>query len=79
MPYETPVIPAKAGIQSVDRAFPKVYGMDSRFRGNDFGVGHPSLANDTTNLFPVQFGGFQPEWYTDVLGVIMWEPTLSWL
>jgi hypothetical protein len=30
-----PVIPAKAGIQSDDSAFPKVRGVDSRFRGND--------------------------------------------
>ena len=29
------VIPAKAGIQSVDISFPKVCGVDSRFRGND--------------------------------------------
>ena len=32
---ETPVIPAKAGIQPVDSAFPRVGGVDSRFRGND--------------------------------------------
>jgi hypothetical protein len=32
--FETPVIPAKAGIQSVDSAFPKAWAMDSRFRGN---------------------------------------------
>ena len=39
------VIPAKAGIQSVDNAFPQVRGVDSRFRGND-GVGeHPFDAN----------------------------------
>ena len=48
IPYETPVIPAKAGIQSVDSAFPKVYGVDSRFRGNDCGLERPCLANDTT-------------------------------
>jgi hypothetical protein len=35
MPFETPVIPAKAGIQSVDSAIPKVCQVDSRFRGND--------------------------------------------
>jgi hypothetical protein len=29
IPYETPVIPAKAGIQSVDSAFSKVCGVDS--------------------------------------------------
>jgi hypothetical protein len=33
--HPTPVIPAKAGIQSDDRTFPKVCGVDSRFRGND--------------------------------------------
>jgi len=32
---EPPVIPAKAGIQSADRTFPKGCGVDSRFRGND--------------------------------------------
>jgi hypothetical protein len=32
---EAPVIPAKAGIQSVDSGFPKILGVDSRFRGND--------------------------------------------
>ena len=44
MPYETPVIPAKAGIQSVNSAFPKVCGVDSRFRGNDCDLERPSLA-----------------------------------
>jgi hypothetical protein len=48
IPYETPVIPAKAGIQSVESAFPKVCGVDSRFRGNDCGLERPCLANDTT-------------------------------
>ena len=33
--FEGPVIPAKAGIQSVDSASPKVCEVDSRFRGND--------------------------------------------
>jgi hypothetical protein len=47
IPYETPVIPAKAGIQSVSSAFPKVCGVDSRFRGNDCGLEPPCLANDT--------------------------------
>jgi DNA helicase-2/ATP-dependent DNA helicase PcrA len=36
---ERAVIPAKAGIQSVASALPKVYGVDSRFRGNDGGEG----------------------------------------
>ena len=35
IPHETPVIPAKAGIQSVDNGFPGVCGVDSCFRGND--------------------------------------------
>ena len=30
------VIPAQAGIQSVDSAFPRVCRVDSRLRGNDF-------------------------------------------
>ena len=35
IPYETSVIPAKAGIQSAGCTFPKVCRVDSRFRGND--------------------------------------------
>jgi hypothetical protein len=35
IPFKTPVIPAKAGIHSVDSAFLKGSKMDSRFRGND--------------------------------------------
>jgi len=35
IPFETPVIPAKAEIQSVVGAFPMAGGVDSRFRGND--------------------------------------------
>jgi len=37
-PLAYAVIPAKAGIQSLDNAFPEVCGVDSRLRGND-GVG----------------------------------------
>jgi hypothetical protein len=48
IPYEPRVIPAKAGIQSVESAFPKVCRVDSRFRGNDDGLERPCLANDTT-------------------------------
>jgi hypothetical protein len=33
-----PVIPAKAGMQSVATVSVMVCGMDSRFRGNDFDV-----------------------------------------
>ena len=47
-PLEPPVILAKAGIQSVDRLFPKTCGVDSRFRGNDCGLARLCLANDTT-------------------------------
>jgi hypothetical protein len=46
-PFETPVIPSKAGIQSLDSAFPEVCGVDSRFRGNDRDFERPFLANDT--------------------------------
>src|SRR5436305_10470964 len=46
--FEAPVIPAKAGIQSVGGAFPMACGRDSRFRGNDFAWERPLLANDTT-------------------------------
>ena len=45
--YNTPVIPAKAGIQSLDSPFPKVCAVDSRFRGNDCGLDRPCLANET--------------------------------
>jgi hypothetical protein len=48
IPFETPVIPAKAGIQSIHRAFPKVYGADSRFRGNDRDLQRLCLADDTS-------------------------------
>jgi hypothetical protein len=51
IPFETPVIPGKAGIQSVDSAFPKVCRVDSRFPGNDCGLQRPCLANDTSNPF----------------------------
>jgi hypothetical protein len=40
-PLDPRVIPAKAGIQSVDSASPWVCEVDSRFRGND-------APNDTT-------------------------------
>ena len=59
---EPPVIPAKAGIQSDDSTFPKVCGVDSRFRGNDYGLERPCLANDTSTrvreIF-VQAGGIK--------------------
>jgi hypothetical protein len=35
IPFETLVIPAQAGIQSVGGAFPMAGGLDFRFRGND--------------------------------------------
>ena len=34
-PFETQVIPAKAGIQSIGGVFPMACGVDSRLRGND--------------------------------------------
>jgi len=48
IPFETLVIPAKAGIQSVISAFPMACGVDSRFRGNDCTSERPCLANDTS-------------------------------
>ena len=45
---EAAVIPAKAGIQSVDIAFPEACGVDSRFRGNDLPIERDPLPNDTT-------------------------------
>jgi hypothetical protein len=50
IPFETPVIPAQAGIQSVGGAFPMACGVDSRFRGNDCTWEHLCLVNDTTTL-----------------------------
>jgi hypothetical protein len=44
---EPPVIPAKAGIQSVDSVFPKVCRVDSRFRGNDRRLEWIPIPNDT--------------------------------
>jgi hypothetical protein len=41
------VIPAKAGVQSVDSAFPKVCRMDSRFRGNDRRFVRSGIPKDT--------------------------------
>jgi hypothetical protein len=38
IPFESPVIPAKAGIQFVNGAHPKACRVDSRFRGNDDGL-----------------------------------------
>jgi hypothetical protein len=46
--FETPVIPAKAGIQSVGGAFPMACAVDSRLRGNDGTWGRPCFSNDTT-------------------------------
>jgi hypothetical protein len=42
------VIPAKAGIHSADLRKRAVYGLDSRFRGNDLRTATPLLADDTT-------------------------------
>jgi AbrB family looped-hinge helix DNA binding protein len=62
IPFDATVIPAKAGIQSVDGTFPKTCGVDSRLRGNDCSLEHPCGANDATtdfscvlNCFPSYF------------------------
>jgi hypothetical protein len=52
IPFETPVISAKAGTQSVDSAFPKVCPVDSRFRGNDYGSQRPCLTKDSSTGLP---------------------------
>jgi hypothetical protein len=44
------VIPAKAGIHSVDTLFAKGGGVDSRLRGNDTRFKVDSIPNDTTTL-----------------------------
>jgi len=43
IPFEPLVLPAKAEIQSVDSALPKVCRVDSRFRGNDCGTQCPCV------------------------------------
>jgi hypothetical protein len=53
--FEPPVIPAKAGIHPDDSPFPKVGGVDSRFRGNDL-----DLANDTNTIFCLPFAFHSP-------------------
>ena len=50
IPFATPVIPAKAGIQSVIGEFPMACGVDSRLRGNDRTWERPCLAKDITTL-----------------------------
>ena len=45
---EVVVIPAKAGIQLVGSVFPKVCGVDSRFRGNDRWFLRDAIPNDAT-------------------------------
>ena len=47
IPFETQVIPAKAGIQLVVGAFPMAWGVDSRFRGNDRSFERDPMRNDT--------------------------------
>jgi len=48
IPFDTPVIPAKAGIQSVGGEFPMACRVDSRLHGNDCARERACLANDTT-------------------------------
>jgi hypothetical protein len=45
---EVAVIPAKAGIHSANLRKCAVYGLDSRFRGNDWRWAGDAIANDTT-------------------------------
>jgi len=47
IPYETPVIPAKAGIHTASLRKDAVYRLDSRFRGNDCDLQRMYPANDT--------------------------------
>jgi hypothetical protein len=42
------VIPAKAGIHSANLQKCAVYGLDSRFRGNDWRLVRDAIPNDTT-------------------------------
>jgi hypothetical protein len=47
-----PVIPAKAGIQCVESAFPKVCRVDSRFRGNDRRIESIPKPNEASTRHP---------------------------
>jgi hypothetical protein len=47
IPYETPVIPAKAGIHTASLWKGGVNRLDSRFRGNDCDLQRLRPANDT--------------------------------
>jgi DNA helicase-2/ATP-dependent DNA helicase PcrA len=63
---EQPVIPAKAGIQSIASAFPKVSGMDSRLRGDDTGAAQRGLFGETVEPAGVhppiaEWAGREPE------------------
>jgi hypothetical protein len=51
IPFETLVIPANAGIQSVGGAFPMACGVDSRFRANDCTWERACLAIDNSTEF----------------------------
>ena len=62
IPFETPVIPAKAGIQSVDSGFLKVCRVDSRFRGNDCGLQRPCLANDISTRLVLKTQALRKLW-----------------
>ena len=48
IPFHTQVIPAKAGIHSQNLRRCAVYGVDSRFRGNDCGFECACLSNGTS-------------------------------
>jgi hypothetical protein len=51
IPFETLVIPASAGTQSVGGAFSMAGGVDSRWRGNDCTWERPCLETDNTTQF----------------------------
>ena len=62
IPFNTEVIPAKAGIHSPNLRKCAVYGLDSRFRGNDGSFECARLANNTS---------------TELLLILNWQsPTL---
>ena len=63
IPFETLVIPAKAGIQSVGDVFPMACGVDSRFRGNDGAWERQCLANDTITCRARTLRHFSPLCY----------------
>src|SRR5438046_2785902 len=77
--FETPVIPAKAGIH-FSSLWKRTEGkLDSRFRGNDCAFERPGLANDTStwrlnDVSAARRSEFPPcQWKTRPSPIVSWE------